>query len=361
MFENQFIKKLIPYVTTSQTPWHLSEGVSCAKLDWNEGTQVPSFLINKAKELVLDNRIYNWYPDVECLDLTQAIAKKLDVSFSKVLLYPGSDTALEDICRTFLDADDIVAQLVPTYGNFKVFVESCGGYCENFEMLEFSLISFNDFCDKIRQCSPKLIYLVSPNNPCGYSIPEAVLKSTLKEFKNSLFIVDQAYVEFNDSVDVTHLTNAFPNLIVTHTFSKAYGLAGFRLGYIVANPSILLSLNKIRNGKNISAFAQYLGLECLKYPEELNSWIDKVRSNRIRVSASFDKIGWRHLKSVGNFITFFPDDVEDFLRDCVSERVFIRNLSHVLSGGLRVTIGGRVQTDLFLKVLQKYTFRKNLI
>jgi histidinol-phosphate aminotransferase len=355
MFENKFIKKLIPYVTTSQAPWHLSKGVSCAKLDWNEGTDVPDFLVNRAKELILDTRIYNWYPDVECLKITQALALKLGVNFSKVLFYPGSDTALEDICRAFLDADDSVAQLVPTYGNFKVFVESCGGQCLDFNMLEFSLVNFNKFCNKIRKWSPKIIYLVSPNNPCGYSIPETVLKTALKEFSNCLFVVDQAYVEFNDLADMTRLTNNFPNLIVTRTFSKAYGLAGFRLGYIVANSDIVSSLKKIRNGKNISAFAQALGLEYLKHSKELSSWVDEVKNNRLRVSASLDKIGWRYLQSDANFITFFPDNVEGFLRDCVSERVFIRNLSHVMSGALRVTIGGYKHTDLFLKVLVKDT------
>ena len=351
MFENKNIQGLAPYVPTSQAPWHMQRGIDCAKLDWNEGTFVPEFIKTKAKALVADERIFNWYPDIECSELTEKLAAGFDLSFQNILVYPGSDVALDEICRTFIDPGDAFLQLVPTYGNFRVFAEAAGCQAIDFEFFEHSPEAIARLFDAISKAAPKLVYIVSPNNPCGYSISVEAIAELCSSFPATLFVVDQAYVEFDMLVDVSALAKSHSNFIATRTFSKAYGLAGLRIGYTIGSSEILKSLRKIRNGKNISAFAQKLALVWLQHPKELQKWTDEIQQNRSAVCELVEQKGWRYFNSCANFVTFFPDDPKGLIRDCVTNGVFVRSLQHTVPGAVRVTIGDKRANSMFLNCL----------
>ena len=131
---NKHIEKLNPYQITSQDPWLFTEKKDIQKLDWNEGNFIPNFLKKEISNLLQKDYIFNWYSDYTSYDLHKALSEHLGISMNSILSFPGSDVALETICRCFIEPDDYVLTPTPTYENFAVFAESCGAKIINHDL-----------------------------------------------------------------------------------------------------------------------------------------------------------------------------------------------------------------------------------
>ena len=355
---NKYIEKLSPYKITSQDPWLIKDTKSISKLDWNEGDFVPDVIKKKIISLSKKNHLYNWYSDYSAYDLHAKLAEYLGVSINNILSFPGSDNALENICRCFLNPKDKVIIPVPTYDNFEVFAESCGADLIKYKIekpYKFNLTKLINFSKKYK---PKLIYLATPNNPCGYYIKPKDISIICKKFPETLIICDQAYVDFAKYSDCKHLIKKIHNIIIVRTFSKAFSLAGIRLGYVIADNKLLKVLSKIRNGKNISMTSQILGICVIENINEYNKWIDSVNLLRETLYNQLLKLKITAYKSHGNFILFEINSSQLFLSYLKENYMYLRDKVKSTDGGIRLTITNKNSINKFLNLLTKYIFNK---
>lgn len=350
---NPQLKVLEAYEITPQEPWQIYGEYSLNKLDWNEGAFVPRFVRRAALKLLAKDEYFTWYPDCVAIELTKTLARYLGVSVMNVLTFPGSDVALESMCRAYLSPGDRVLVPTPTYENLFTFAAASGGELVFAPIKPPYELDAGAFIEEYLPHRPKIIYLVSPNNPCGYVIPRTSVAEICRAFPESLIILDQAYVDFAQSACCIDLISHHDNLVITRTFSKAFSLAGMRLGYIVADHGILKHVAKIRNGKNLGMLAQKLGVELLKRRPEVQGWIDQVVEIREWLSRQMTQLGVSYSESHANFILFQMPDPKYAMAEFKRQGVYVRDKSKAAPNSLRVTITTRTGAENFLRVLQQ--------
>lgn len=351
MEPNDFIKKLREYPLASHRAWNGGDKV--LKMDWNEADiRLPGFIKKPIVEFI-NNGFTSWYPDAANSRLLNAIAKYCKLPVDHVQYFQGVDNALDYIVRTFVSPGDPVGIVSPTYDNFRVFVESMGAiptYFFNEE--DIFKPDIRHVMDKITP-KIKLVYLVNPNNPTGVIYSAKDLEKLISNFPKTLFIIDEAYYEFA-GVTVIALVKKYKNLLVTRSLSKGFGLASFRLGYIATDPENIRVINKIRNGKNISALAQVAGISAFNGVEYMKKNIKDVLKARKFVCKELKKMGFRASETPANFILVKTVDPVSLCKALESKNVFIRNLGHLtgMQGYVRITITNEVGAKKFIRIIQ---------
>ena len=230
---------------------------SSARDEFENFTQEMIFL--DANENPFSNG-FNRYPDPQQKDLKAEIAAIKDVYTENILLGNGSDEVLDLVFRAFCEPNkDNVITLPPTYGMYDVLANI--NAIENREILLNN--DFQPDVDAILNAvdnNTKIIFLCSPNNPTGNSFSDESILKLLKNF-NGLVVIDEAYIDFSNNKSWLSELNDFPNLIITQTLSKAYAMAGLRVGILYASKDILTVLNKIKPPYNINISSQENALE----------------------------------------------------------------------------------------------------
>ena len=348
-----FVNNIEPYSITPQDVWSDAATGKILKLDWNEATIDFEFYQDELSRIAYDRGIFAWYPDCLALNLTDKISKYVGIDGNNILTFPGSDVGLESLCRAYIDPGDNVIALCPTYENFFVYALQAGAnllkvelkkpFRPNLEIVERKMESLD---------SVKILYLVSPNNPCGYVLSRDEVKRLASKFQKTMFIIDEAYIEFSDAESFSSLVEGFPNIVAIRTFSKGFGLAGLRLGYICASLDVINTVNKIRNGKNISMSAQRLGVCALQNIDRIQVWLKEVKESREQFQAWCKRHNIRYYASDGNFVLFevlHPNEVCSGLK---SLGIYIRNRNAVDSGLIRVTIGSNKDVKRLISSLE---------
>ena len=196
-----------------------------------------------------------------------------------------------------------------------------------------------------------VVYLVNPNNPTGKLIDVHVIKELLESNPDTLFVVDEAYYEFAKQ-SCAHLVIGHKNLIVTRTFSKAFGLAAVRLGYVMAHPDTLFHLRKIRNGKTVNALAQLCGIAVLNDIDYLDARIAEMNDSK---KFFIDNLPSEYtaIESHANFVLVKTPNSEEVLRKMKENKILIRDRSSFtnLDDCVRITIGSKKQIIRVLDVL----------
>jgi histidinol-phosphate aminotransferase len=315
-----------------------------------------------ANELPLTNPVgteamgLNRYPDPSQIDLRDKIGERIAIDPAMIFVGVGSDEVIDLLIRLFCEPGrDVVAVLEPTYGVYRVAANINAVQAIGIDLTEQFQI---DFANTVKGIGPevKLIFLCSPNNPTGNALNRGDILSLCKQTKG-IVIVDQAYVEFADKEDdLSQQVKNLENLIVLRTFSKAWGLAGIRLGYCIANPSIVSYLLRIKSPYNINAVTSQLALKALKDRDFLANSVVCIIEERIRLSTE--------LKSSPNVVRVYPSDANFLLVEFKNaQRVFeklykagiiVRRRSepgHV--NCLRLTVGTKKENDLVLSEIMK--------
>ena len=347
------IERLEPYKITPQDVWTEEAPQRLLKLDWNEAPENFSFFLDELRRIVSEIGIVAWYPDYLAIDLTDELAKYVRLDPTSILVFPGSDVGLETLCRTYLDPEDHAAAICPTYENFFVYVQQTGAALHPIDIPKpFAF----DVDALIGQCaalpSLKCIYVASPNNPCGYLVGLDAVARIAARFPDALVVVDEAYIEFAASASACAIIPSHPNLVVARTFSKAFGLAGMRLGYLCAAPAILNNVNKIRNGKNVSMIAQKLGTYALRNRSKVDEWIAEVRAARDLFETWLRARGWVHYPSHGNFVMFEVRNPPDVCSRLKARGIYLRNRHAQVPGCIRTAIGSRSHVARLISELE---------
>jgi histidinol-phosphate aminotransferase len=197
------------------------------------------------------------------------------------------------------------------------------------------------------------VFVCSPNNPTGNTQTLDTIRS-IASATDGLVIVDEAYVEFGGDTALP-LVPEFPNVVVVRTFSKAFALAGARIGYTLASPVVVEDLERVRLPYHMSALTQAAGLVALRHADEAAARLDAIRVERDRIIRTLSEIdGATVFPSEANFVLFEPPgDAKELWRALLDRGVLVRDLTEVVPNALRVTAGTRHEVDLFLKALEE--------
>lgn len=347
------IQNLKPYTNGFHSGDVFSEGAKVIKLDSNEATASPSPRVLVALTEFIQSAGLNWYPDIHSKALIAKLARYTNMPESRIQTFNGSDNALEIICRTFLSPKDEVVLCSPTYDHFRVYAESCDATLVPAVGPSPFVPKVEVLLDKITD-QTKIIYIVNPNNPTGMIYNQEEIRTILEKAPQSLLIVDEAYFEFS-GITLTNLVPEYKNLIITRSFSKAFGLAGLRCGYVMAQENILDPINKIRIGKNVNMLAQIASSAALDDLDHMNQFVSEVKLSKEWLCSKLREMNLKVVSTPANFVLVkvkHPSQVTRYLED---QNIFIRNRNDVpqLEGFVRVTIGHQFIMERFWQIFKK--------
>ncbi len=347
------VRELTPYETvTSQAAIEARpDGQTTFKLDWNEATIAPSPRVAEAIQTYLSgDRKLNWYPQLGSTSLLDALEGYTGLDSKYMLATNGSDDALQLICNTFLSEGDEVVAPVPTYNHFVVFAQSRGARIKKVvgEPFEKNIDGIHE------QMTPKtrILYLVSPNNPTGVVLDPADVEALCEAYPNTLIILDEAYFEFSQVTGI-ELVREHANIIVTRTFSKAFGLAGLRVGYLAADPQIIEGLSRIYNPKSVNALGQVGAIAALEDLDYLDNFLDEVLASKELLRDFFESREADARITPANFVVVRVPDIKETLGKLESRGVYVRDRSGYpgLEGCLRMSVGTVEQTERLIERL----------
>jgi histidinol-phosphate aminotransferase len=291
---------------------------------------------------------YERYPDITATQLKNKLSEYVSLPVDFIEVYNGSDDALKDIITVFVDKDTHVLSYQPSYTQVNTFITT---NTENYMKVNIKdplgkhEYDFN-YC-KINE----VVYLVNPNNPTGKLLPVEEIEKLVKTYPNTLFIVDEAYYEFAKQ-SCSHLVVSHKNLIVTRTFSKAFGLASVRLGYCMGHPDTLSHIRKIRNGKAVNTLGQLCGIAALNDLDYLQSRIDEMNDAKKFFIDNLPNY-YNALDSDANFVLVKTPDSKKLLEKMKENKILIRDRSAFdnLENCVRITIGSKKQIIRVLDVM----------
>ncbi len=319
------------------------------KLDWNESTVPPSPKVLAAVLKYLQNGCrLNWYPEMHNARLFERIAAYVGCEPSQVLVTNGSDDALDLICQCYLDADDNVVAPVPTYTHFLHFAKRTGAAIREVKSDNLLLPSLKDVSRAVDE-NTKIIYLVNPNNPTGnlYS-PAEVMQLALRH-PQCLIVSDEAYFEFA-GISCAKLLDDVDNIIVTRSFSKCFGLAAMRIGYLVADQNIINDLRRVHNPKSVNMLAQIAATAALEDLPYYKNYVRSVKRSASLVAAFCRQRGIECWSTYANFILIRFDNAPAVVSRLAEKGVYVRDRSRLISGMVRFSLGTEDQTR---EVLQR--------
>ncbi|RWC95989.1 MAG: pyridoxal phosphate-dependent aminotransferase [Mesorhizobium sp.] len=325
-----------------------------ARIGANESSFGPSPRVIARMESVARDQ---WmYCDPDNFDLKQAAAAHLGVGAENVVIGEGIDGLLSLVARMYVAPGDAVVTSLGAYPTFNFHVAGVGGrlvavpYENDRESLDGLLAA------AVREKAP-LVYLSNPDNPMGswWEAAEIIrFIETLPE--TTMLVLDEAYGELGPASALPPIDVSRPNVVRMRTFSKAYGLAGIRCGYAVAEPQVIRDFEKIRNHYGVSRMAQIAGLEALADQDYLESVVTRVAAGRRRIAAIAEANGLKPLPSATNFVTIDCGSDGAFalkvLQGLLSRDVFIRKpMAPGLDRCIRVSVGLDHELDIFAEEL----------
>lgn len=337
------VKNLVPYSSARDE----FKGTASVLLDANEnsfGTPLSD--------------AYNRYPDPLQLSLKERISKVKGVPAKNMFLGNGSDEAIDILIRAFCrpEVDNIVI-LPPTYGMYEVSASINDVEVRKVNLnsdFQLNLDAISETIDK----NTKIIFICSPNNPMGNSIFREDVETIMSNF-NGLVVVDEAYINYSRSKSFIQELTEYSNLVVLQTFSKAWGMAGLRLGMAFASEEIIEVFNKIKPPYNINQATQALALEALDKVYMVNNWIRDTVKERGILSNILEELPFvdRVFPSDANFILVKTEDANTIYNYLTSKGIVVRNRSKVelCEGCLRITIGTPEENQQLVSVLKEYS------
>jgi histidinol-phosphate aminotransferase len=327
---------------------------SSARDDYNVGAN-KNLIYLDANESPFKNEI-NRYPDNKHTELKKVVSNIKNVNVNQIVFGNGTDEILDLIVRVFCNpSEDKIITLPPTYGMYDVIAKTNG--VENIEIPLKSDFSINkNEILKLSSESTKILFLCSPNNPTGNSFDTNDLTDLIKGF-SGIVVVDEAYIDFSSKQSLISLINDNNNLIITQTMSKAYGMAGIRLGMGFSNQKIINYLNKIKPPYNINVLTERKALEELNKIDKIKKNIDLVLNQRKVLVSCLEKLDFidKIYKSDANFLLVKVDNADFRYNQLLEKGIIVRNRSNqpLCQNCLRITIGTENENKSLIKILNQ--------
>jgi histidinol-phosphate aminotransferase len=332
------------------------------KLASNENPLGPSPLGREAAVAVLGK--INQYPDDSGFRLKGKLAAGTGLDAGQIVLGAGSSDVIDLVARTFLAPGSNAVFSRYSFAMYPIYTTAAGAECRVAEALppDHQEMPYGHDLEAMKALvneDTRVVFIANPNNPTGTWLKQNALHAFLEALPRQVVVVlDEAYTEYvseTDFPDGVAWLNEFPNLIVTRTFSKIYGLAGLRVGYGLGNPGLIALISRVRHPFNVSLPA----LAAAEAALDDGAFLERSRSNNDRglaqLATAFDAMGLAHIPSVGNFITvdLQRNGAEAYQR-LLAQGVIARPVANYdLPNHLRVTVGTAEQNQRFLEVLEQ--------
>lgn len=339
------IHKLIRPNIRSLRAYQAKEIPCAAKLDANESPF--GFPVTKEMLRSVDT---NRYPDPEAKALRKAIAKDLKIRPENILQGNGSDELIYYLITTF---GGPVLSPVPTFSMYGIIAQALGEKSVAVPLTDAFDLDLPKMLAAIRHDKPKLIFLSSPNNPTGNCFSaESILKIIEAVKEKAIVVVDEAYQPFASVRGFIPLLRDYPHLVIMRTLSKI-GLAGLRVGFLIAQGEIIDEVNKVRLPFNLNAFSQSIALSAMNRKAALRRSIQLIISERGRLFRELSNIeGIMPYPSEANFILFRVREPDRVYEELLNKGVLVRNMKGVVDGCLRVTVGTTAENRMFINRLK---------
>lgn len=322
------------------------------RLDANENIFLPKKVMSQFLREIVDEIDVRTYPRCEEKQLVEALSEYLNLPTNYIVIGNGSDQLIESIVKVFVKDTEKTISILPTFVMYKKITRNQGcGYVEVPLNKDFSL-NVNVLLSKVDKNSI-LCFLCSPNNPTGNQFDRREIIRVLEGF-DGFVVVDEAYVDFA-SYSVVDLINEFDNLIILRTFSKAFGLAGLRIGYSLANPTLSKPLKGMQLPFNVNKISILLAKKVIEQRDIFEAIVQKVKNERTQLFNKISQIsGVATFNSDANFLFFKTEEDSNKVYYGLQKRgVLIRRFQNILGEDdfFRVTVGSHEMNRRFIESL----------
>lgn len=299
----------------------------------------------------------NRYPDPLQTELKSRVASINDLFHSQIFVGNGSDEAIDLLFRIFCEPGrDEAIICPPTYGMYRVSADINDVAVREIRLTDDFQLSVQAILSGITDAT-KLIFICSPNNPTGNLMQRESIVEIAGNF-DGVVVVDEAYIHFADEPSMTVELENLPNLVILQTFSKAWGMAGVRVGLAFASIGIIELMNRVKPPYNVSGVAQRAVLDALDDRSNIGKWIALATNERAKLAGVLT--GFAFIKTVypsdANFLLVKVGDAEAVYRFLIGEKIVVRNRNNVelCDGCLRITVGTRFENERLIESLARF-------
>lgn len=345
-FFSEKYASLVPY-----TPGEQPKELNLIKLNTNESPFPPS---KKAIEYAkAESEKLQLYSDPECRDLVKTASKYFGISEKEILFTNGSDEILNFAFMAFCDGAHSAVFPDITYGFYPVFAELNGVPFEEIPLKDDFTVDVNAFCGV-----NKTVFIANPNAPTGIALSLADIEKIIKSNPDNIVVIDEAYVDFG-AESAVNLIRKYDNLLVTGTFSKSRSLAGGRLGFGIANESLIRDLNTVKystNPYNVNRMTMAAGVGALQDNEYFENSCEKIKTVRECTAEKLKELGFTMTQSSANFIFAQSNEIDGkMLYLKLKEKgILIRHFDKErIKNYNRITVGTYEQMDTFLSAIKE--------
>jgi len=367
---NMNLKKFTRPDLADLRPYEVKDVPYRIKMDANEN---PFDLPKEIKELLAAELLkhpLNRYPDPTASELRTKLSEQLRVNIEQIVTGNGSDELISYLITAFGRDNARVVFPTPTFSMYEILARIAGVEVRSTSLTEDFDISVDNLIEQLNPGGTNLVFFSYPNNPTGNCFDRQGIIDIL-ERDDTIVIVDEAYYEFSGKTFLPIL-NQYPNLVILRTFSKAYGLAGLRVGYMIAHPDIVSEVHKVRLPYNLNSFSQKVALKLLEHSHQATDQISIILKERERIFQKLSQLdSIQPFPTDANFVLFRTEDnpltpvaefaknsgkgdAEDLFEHLLTKGILIRNLNRpgLLRNCLRVTVGTPEENNAFLSCIK---------
>lgn len=300
------------------------------------------------------NQPYNRYPDPLQRELKEKIAGLKNCNAGQIFLGNGSDEPIDLLFRAFCEpGQDNMVTIDPTYGMYQVAADINDIEIRKVKLKDDYSFAADELMARADERT-KLVFVCSPNNPTANLLDKVEMLKLINKF-DGLVVVDEAYIDFAPGASLLPELGQHENLVILQTFSKAWGMAGIRLGMAFASPEIIRILNKIKYPYNINILTQQKALDLLEQKEEKNMWVNLLIEERQKLADSLKKFPFvvEVFPSDANFLLVKMHDARGIYDYLVENGIIVRDRSKVVlcEDSLRITVGSPEENAILIEKL----------
>lgn len=320
------------------------------RLDFNENTVGCSpRVLERLRQL--DPEQLASYPEREPVEAV--VADTLGIAAPELLLTNGVDEAIHLLCETYLEPGDEALIPVPTYSMYRIYMMAAGAQVISIPAGKDFAFPVDDLCIRITPRT-RVVAIANPNNPTGTVATPEDLHRISRSAPDAAVLVDEAYFEFYGQ-SMLAARNEFPNLFVARTFSKAYGLAGLRIGALVGDSDQMRAVRRVSSPYNVNAVALACLPEALGDQAYIRQYVSEIRESRLELELALEASGIQFWPSQANFVLARVGAAASFVDHMRRRGILVRDRSgdHACEGCVRITLGPRAHADRLLTALRE--------
>lgn len=328
------------------SPYYVNESEYIVKLDANEGS---NYLLKDF--FYFENTQPNLYPDSDAKKLRQLMSFYYGCKPENIMVGNGSSDLINLLINGFCEVEDKVLSFEPSFSMYQTYCDLCGAEYIKVQSEDDFTQSIDKLILEAKKQKPKVVILCNPNNPTGYITKTQEVKKLLDSIKDSLIIVDEAYMDFGDQ-SVINLINEYDNLVVMRTLSKAFGLAGLRVGAMIAHEETIQYIWKVKIPYNLNELSQLAAEKALENIESVKAYTSEIIKSREQLSAILLKLNFKVYPSHTNFL-FVEAPVDRLYEKLKQKKVLIREFNYKNQSYNRITVGTDYENKILVEEIEK--------